>query len=101
MTFSIYLGDFFEEKGYFNSNIWNTQYYKVFLDFNKEILKGEEEYLIDIIKYYYLNYNKRRGIPDFLKGGVPKNVELKIKEKFKGIYSFNIEKNIWSVYNVI
>ena len=73
MIFSIYLGDFFEEKGYFNSNIWNTQYYKVFLDFNKEILKG----------------------------GVPKNVELKIKEKFKGIYSFNIEKNIWSVYNVI
>lgn len=98
------LGNYFEEKGYFNRNIGNNQYYKVFLEFNKEILKGEEEYLVDIIKYDYLKYNKRRGIPDFLKGGVPKDTELKIKEKFKGIYSFkecHIQKYNIDIFKLI
>lgn len=82
------LGDFFEKKGYFNRNIGNTEYYKVFLDFNMEILNGDESYLKDIIKYDYLSFNKRRGIPDFIKSSINKDLELKIKEEFREQYSF-------------
>lgn len=82
------LGEFFEEKGYFNRNIGNSEYYKVFLDFNLDILKGEEEYLVDIIKYDYLRFNKKRGIPEFLKRVINKVKENEIKEKYRDIYSF-------------
>ena len=82
------LGEFFEEKGYFNRNIGNSEYYKVFLDFNLDILKGEEEYLVDIIKYDYLRFNKKRGIPEFLKRVINKAKEEEIKEKYRETYSF-------------
>lgn len=82
------LGDFFEQKGYFDKNIGNSQYYKVFLDFNVEMLEGEEDYLVDIIRYDYLRFNKKRGMPEFLKVNIDRDIEQKIKEYYKGIYSF-------------
>ena len=82
------LGNYFESKGYFNRNIGNTEYYKVFLDFNMEILKGDESYLKDIIKYDYLSFNKRRGMPDFIKSNIDKQLELQIKDKLRERYSF-------------
>ncbi|MDU4936874.1 MAG: B12-binding domain-containing radical SAM protein [Clostridium sp.] len=82
------LGDYFESKGYFNRNIGNTEYYKVFLDFNMEILKGDESYLKDIIKYDYLSFNKRRGMPDFIKSNIDKQLELQIKDELRERYSF-------------
>lgn len=82
------LGNFFEEKGYFNRNIGNSEYYKVFLDFNMEILKGDEEYLKDIIRYDYLLFNKKRGMPEFIKNDLSKDVELQIKEKYRAEHSF-------------
>ena len=81
------LGNFFESKGYFNRNIGNSEYYKIFLDFNAQILKGEEDYLVDIIKYDYLLFNKKRGLPEFLWGAPVESAE-EIKEKYRGIYSF-------------
>ncbi|MDU2702733.1 MAG: DUF4080 domain-containing protein, partial [Clostridium sp.] len=75
-------------KGYFNRNIGNTEYYKVFLDFNMEILKGDESYLKDIIKYDYLSFNKRRGMPDFIKSNIDKQLELQIKDELRERYSF-------------
>ena len=89
------LGDFFEKKKYFNRNIGNSEYYKVFLDFNMEILKGDEDYLVDIIKYDYLCFNKKRGMPEFLKSKISKDIEEKIKDKYRGRISFkefSIEK---------
>ena len=82
------LGNYFESKGYFNRNIGNTEYYKVFLDFNMEILKGDESYLKDIIKYDYLSFNKRRGMPDFIKSNIDKQLELQIKDELRERYSF-------------
>lgn len=82
------LGDFFEYKGYFNRNIGSAEYYKVFLDFNKEVLKGDEEYLVDIIKYDYLVTNKKRGMPEFLRNNIDKAVEEEIKERYRDKYSF-------------
>ena len=82
------LGNYFEQKGYFNKNIGNTEYYKVFLDFNMEILKGKEDYLVDIIRYDYLSFNKKRGIPEFLRSSIDKNIEEDIKNQYREEYSF-------------
>lgn len=89
------LGDFFEEKKYFNRNIGNIEYYKVFLDFNMEILKGDEDYLVDIIKYDYLSFYKKRGMPDFLRSKISKDIEERIKNDYRDKVSFkefSIEK---------
>ncbi len=82
------LGNFFECKGYFNRNIGNTEYYKVFLDYNKEVLKGDEKYLVDIVKYDYLRHNKKRGMPEFLRYNISKTIEEEIKNKYRESYSF-------------
>lgn len=86
--FYLELGNFFERKGYFNRNIGNSEYYKVFLDFNMEITKLDSEVLRDIIKYDYLMFNKRRGMPEFLGKGLNKEEEILIKDKLREEYSF-------------
>lgn len=82
------LGNYFDYKGYFNKNIGNSEYYKLFLDFNKDILKEEDFILKNLLKFDYLTFNKRRGMPEFIKSSLNKEEETKIKEIFKGIYSF-------------
>jgi len=98
------LGIFFENKGYFNKNIGNAEYYKVFLDFNESVLEESNKYLQEIIRFNYLIYNKRRGLPEFLRSDMEREEEKSIKEKLKEKYSFkeyhlekfkiNIEKYI-------
>jgi len=82
------LGDFFEGRGYFNRNIGNSEYYKVFLDFNIEVLKSEDRALKDIIKYDYLRFNKKRGTPSYLKGKIDDDINKRIKEEYREEYSF-------------
>lgn len=82
------LGTYFDSKGYFDRNIGNNEYYKVFLDFNMEILKGDNFILKEILKFDYLRFNKKRGIPEFIQGNLDKDEEIRIKESFRGIYSF-------------
>lgn len=82
------LGKFFEENGYFNRNIGNIEYYKVFLEFNKKILKSDNKYLDNIVKFNYLLYNKRRGLPNFLKINISKEEEKKYRDKLREKYSF-------------
>lgn len=77
------LGQYFYDKGYFNINISNNDYYKVFLDFNMEMLREDTEPLKSIVRYDYLRFNKKRGIPDFLKSDITKTEERMIKEKIK------------------
>ncbi|HAG42234.1 MAG TPA: B12-binding domain-containing radical SAM protein [Clostridium sp.] len=72
---------FYKEKGYFKRNISSSEYYKVFFDFNNEILSMNSKLLCDIIKFDYLTYNKKRGIPDFFYRESDKNIEKQIKEK--------------------
>lgn len=75
------LGNFFEEKGYFNRNIGSVEYYKVFLDFYNEKMQDKEERILkEIIKYDYLCFNKKRWLPDFLIREVNKDLEKNIKE---------------------
>ncbi|GAA0078324.1 B12-binding domain-containing radical SAM protein [Clostridium sp. CTA-5] len=82
------LGNFFENKGYFNKNIGNIEYYKVFLDFNKEVLNEDNSFLIEIIRFNYLIFNKKRGLPEFLRNGITKEEEKKLKEELREEYSF-------------
>jgi len=75
------LGNFFEEKGYFNRNIGSVEYYKVFLDFYNEKMQDKEERILkEIVKYDYLCFNKKRWLPDFLIREVNKDLEKNIKE---------------------
>lgn len=82
------LGAYFEKKGYFNRNIGNNEYYRVFLDFNMEILKEDNSILKEILRFDYLRFNKKRGIPDFINRNIDKEDEERIKEKLRGKYSF-------------
>ena len=82
------LGMFFENKGYFNKNIGNIEYYKVFLDFNDKILQGNNKFLNEIVKFNYLLYNKKRGLPDFLRSSMLKEEEKEIKAALREQYSF-------------
>lgn len=86
--FYLELGNYFDKKGYFDRNIGNSEYYKVFLDFNEDITKLDNEALRDIIKYDYLTFNKRRGMPDFLGKGIEKIEENEIKDMLREEYSF-------------
>lgn len=82
------LGMFFQKKGYFNKNIGNIEYYKVFLDFNQTVLNQSNKYLNEIIRFNYLIFYKNRGLPDFLRSSMSKEEEKYIKEKLKEEYSF-------------
>ncbi|NRT70550.1 B12-binding domain-containing radical SAM protein [Clostridium beijerinckii] len=98
------LGMFFEDKGYFSKNIGNAEYYKVFLDYSESVLQESNKYLKEIIRFNYLIFNKKRGLPEFLRSDMDKEEEKSIKEKLKEKYSFkeyhlekfkiNIEKYI-------
>lgn len=81
--FFLELSKFFKDKGYFRRNINSTDYYKVFLDFNSEILGDENNNLIEVIKYEYLLYNKRNWIPEFLRSELVKEEINQIKDTLK------------------
>lgn len=79
---------FYDNKGFFDRNIGNNEYYKLFLDFNEEILKEDNGVLKEVIRYDYLLHNKRRGIPDYIKGELSKEEEKKLKDSLREEYSF-------------
>ena len=89
------LGQYFYDKGYFNIHISNNEYYKVFLDFNMEMLREDEEPLKSIVRYDYLSFNKKRGIPDFLKSDITKTEERVIKENIKN--DIGTWDNSWTI----
>lgn len=115
------LANYFENHGYFKRSISNNDYYKFFLDFNKDILKIDTDIIREILRYEYLCVNKKRGIPEFLRGDMSKEQERNIKdilrergqklENSSHIEKFNIDiaelknknsmykKNIYIIFN--
>ncbi|WP_242874902.1 MULTISPECIES: B12-binding domain-containing radical SAM protein [Clostridium] len=96
------LSKYFYDKGYFYRNISSANYYKVFLDFNSEILHEDNSVLEEIVKFDYLKFNKRSWLPPFLHRLNVKEEEQEIKEKLKEqnkfdkhihIEKFNIDIN--------
>ena len=53
-----------------------------------EILKEDNSILKEVLRYDYLSFNKRRGIPDFVGRNIEKKEEDEIKEKLREKYSF-------------
>jgi radical SAM superfamily enzyme YgiQ (UPF0313 family) len=88
------LGLFFYDKGYLSRNISSVDYYKIFIEFNEEVLKEENFILKEIIKYDYLKYNKKKWLPDFLVRDVDKETERTIKEKLLQNKAINNGNNI-------
>lgn len=88
------LGTYFKDKGYLDRNISSTDYYKIFIDFAREILKEDTEILAEIIKYDYLKFNKKKWIPPFLNRIVEKYIQKKIRTELKkeNIEDIHIER---------
>jgi radical SAM superfamily enzyme YgiQ (UPF0313 family) len=78
--FYLSLGNFFYDKGYFNRNIASADYYKVFLEFNSEVLQEENNNLNELIKFDYLKFNRKKWLPEFLLRDINKNLERNLKE---------------------
>lgn len=79
--FYLNLSNFFYDNGYFNRNISNVDYYKVFLEFNSERLNKDNLFLCEIIKYDYLKHNKKKWLPDFLWREWNKKIENELRQK--------------------
>ncbi|GAA0746150.1 B12-binding domain-containing radical SAM protein [Clostridium oceanicum] len=75
------LAKFCDEKGYFARNISSSDYYKIFVDFNEEVINEDSESLKEIIKFDYLEYNKKRWIPNFLNREMDKKVKKNLKNQ--------------------
>ncbi|WP_291632422.1 B12-binding domain-containing radical SAM protein [Clostridium sp.] len=88
------LGLFFYEKGYLSRNISSVDYYKIFIEFNEEKLKEEKFALKEIVKYDYLQYNKKKWLPNFLIRDVDKEIERRIKGKLLQDNTINSANNI-------
>lgn len=87
--FYLSLGNFFKEKGYFDRNISSSDYYRVFLEYNKEKLYENNDGIMEIVKFDYLKFNKKKWIPPFLNRYIDKNIEKEIKNKLKHENIFN------------
>jgi radical SAM superfamily enzyme YgiQ (UPF0313 family) len=81
--FYLSLGMFFYNKGYLNRNISGSDYYKVFIDFNEEVLNKHDDGLKEIIKYEFLKFNRKKWVPEFLNREKNKEEEREIKDKIK------------------
>lgn len=75
------LAMFCNNKGYFDRNISGPQYYKVFIEFNEEVLMKDSLFLKEIIKYDYLKFNKKQWLPEFLNRDINKKIKRNLKEK--------------------
>lgn len=83
------LSKFADAKGYFSRSITCADYYKLFLEFNRELLNGSEKenlLLKNIIKLDFLLNNKKSWVPDFLATHTVKEEINEIKEKFLNMY---------------
>lgn len=81
--FYLSLGLFFHNKGYFSRNISSVDYYKIFLEFNKEFLNRQNDVLREIIKFDYIKFNRKKWLPDFLIRDIEKSREKIIREAVK------------------
>ncbi|MFA6941496.1 MAG: B12-binding domain-containing radical SAM protein [Clostridiaceae bacterium] len=71
---------YFTKMGYYERPISNDNYYKALIDFYINENGQKDNSFSEILKYEYLKYNKKRGIPDFLKKKIDKEEYNKIKE---------------------
>lgn len=71
---------YFTYMGYYERPLSNDNYYKVLIDFYISEKGQKDNSFSEILKYEYLKFNKKRGIPDFLRKKIDKEEYNKIKE---------------------
>lgn len=81
--FYLALGNFFYDKGYLNKSISSVDYYKVFIEFNNEILKEDSSVLKEVVKFDYLRFNKKKWLPQFLRREDNRELEREFKDKIR------------------
>lgn len=86
---------YFTDMGYYERPLSNDNYYKALIDFYIRENEQKDNSFSEILKYEYLKYNKKRGIPDFLKNKIDKDEYNQIKESVLSA-GLDIEKN--SIY---
>ncbi len=88
------LGTYFKDRGYLDRKISSSEYYKVFIDFTKDVLKEDSEILGEIIKFDYLKFNKKKWLPTFLNRIVEKKLQKEIRDNIKkeNFKDFHIER---------
>ncbi len=88
------LGIYFKDKGYLDRKISSSEYYKVFIDFAKDVLQEDTGNLSEIIKFDYLKFNKKKWLPPFLNRIVEKKVQKEIRDNIKkeNVEDFHIER---------
>ncbi len=78
------LGDFFKRKGYFKRSLSGKEYYKVLIDFFEESFKEENiDNLSELVKFDFLSFNKKRGVPDYFQKKISKAEEIALRERYK------------------
>jgi radical SAM superfamily enzyme YgiQ (UPF0313 family) len=82
--FYFQLSKFYEEKGYFKRNISFIDYYEIFIEFGEKNNFDNLSLLKDIVKFDYLRFNKKKGLPLFLHSEIDKKEERRIKEALLG-----------------
>ncbi|MEG0773346.1 DUF4080 domain-containing protein [Clostridium sp.] len=82
--FYLQLSKLYEEKGYFKRNISFVDYYEIFIEFAEKNNFDDLLLLKDIIKFDYLRFNKKKGLPLFLHNEIDKKEERMIKEEMLG-----------------
>lgn len=83
---------YFTKMGYYERPLSSDNYYKVLSDFYICEYGQKDEAFSEILKFEYLKYNKKRGIPSFLERKIDKEECNKIKDS-AFLYSLNIEKD--------
>lgn len=71
---------YFTYMGYYERPLSNDNYYKALIDFYISEKGQKDNSFSEILKYEYLKFNKKRGIPDFLRKKIDKEEYNKIKE---------------------
>ncbi|MEG1313301.1 MAG: DUF4080 domain-containing protein, partial [Bacilli bacterium] len=82
--FYFQLSKLYEEKGYFKRNISFIDYYEIFIEFAEQNNFNDLMLLKDIIKFDYLRFNKKKGLPLFLHNEIDKKEERMIKDEMLG-----------------
>ena len=72
------LSVFFDSKGYFDRSITANDYYKVFLEFNNEVLNDNTLYVNELVKFDFLLYNRKKLMPEYFTRNLSKNQEKEI-----------------------
>ncbi|WP_426349601.1 B12-binding domain-containing radical SAM protein [Alloiococcus sp. CFN-8] len=91
------LAEYFIIKGYFRISIGKNEYYKVLINFFNDYCPKESfEAFMELLRYDYLYFNKKRGMPDFIVKKISKEEELVLREK----YSLKVKEEYIEKFNI-